>query len=271
MRFLFRSPFVCVLSLALTFLGAASHPVGAQTVAEMERAVTTMTNTYRGSKGLPGLGVDPALVRAAQKHVQKLAAREMISGDVHNVDGTTPFSRASAEGYLWEMVGENVQYNQGFGDPASAALTWWKGSPPHNGNMLKPGYKHFGVGAAKSASGRWFFVQVFGSPEKAPLDGRLPKVDDPDERGESMKKVEVTLVNKTRNEITFFLESSRIVMRPGHSGNYWYKKVGPVNFSYSYKLTGSPGAGSGAGILLNNQRYTFIQEGTVVRLQVSGR
>jgi uncharacterized protein YkwD len=40
----------------------------------------------------------------------------------------------------------------------------WKNSPGHRRNLLLAQVTEIGVGAAKGRSGRWYFVQLFGSP-----------------------------------------------------------------------------------------------------------
>src|SRR5262249_52788169 len=146
----FKSFRMAGLLLAASALLAMVAPAAwAQTPAQLEQSIAQMTNTYRGQNGKEGLKLHPALVRAAEKYAQVLAQLEPSSGDLHSVDGTTTASRAQKEGYVGG-VGENVQWNVGYADPATEAMNWWKNSPGHNANLLSVSYHEFGVGAAKS-------------------------------------------------------------------------------------------------------------------------
>src|SRR5262249_24828071 len=126
--------------------------------------VFTAINQYRAQQGRTQLPADPALSRAAEKYARFLAQRDQAlpQGDAgHQLDGRTPTARAQAEGY-GGGVRENIQWSGGFAHPAAAAMTSWKNSPPHNANMVNPGHTAMGVGAAVSATGKWFFVADFG-------------------------------------------------------------------------------------------------------------
>src|SRR5205823_4645262 len=87
--------------------------------------------------------------------------------DPHVLDGKGYKDRAEATGYDHSGVAENAVRLLKDVDLAARAVEGWKKSPGHRENLLKP-FKELGVGAAKSASGRWYLVQIFGSPKDAP-------------------------------------------------------------------------------------------------------
>jgi uncharacterized protein YkwD len=247
------SPVASRLRFAAVLAGAL--PLGAGMAQAQEAAkVASAINSYRSSKGLKTLSVNAALERAAQKYAQFLAGRDQTSAaDWHTVDGRSPQQRAAAEGYT-SGVWENVQLNWGYSDPAAKAMEWWKNSPGHNANMLNAGHTAMGVGAARSASGKWFFVAMFGQ------QGGTSGGTTGGGTGGAMKKVTVQVRNETRKAVTFTIEGKKYTLQPGSTGTYWHTKVGPVHYGYSYTLPYNGqlgGAGGGAGILRDQSRYAF--------------
>ncbi len=57
-------------------------------------------------------------------------------------------------------AGENVAY--GFSSGRSVVNNGWMHSEGHRANILNPQFRLMGIGARKSASGRWYVAQVFG-------------------------------------------------------------------------------------------------------------
>ena len=56
------------------------------------------------------------------------------------------------------MVGENVGYGN---VTPEQMVAMWMASAGHRANLLRPEYTHLGVGAAATATGRWYGTQVF--------------------------------------------------------------------------------------------------------------
>src|SRR5207253_2501467 len=89
----------------------------------------------------------------------------------HEADGQQPSQRATAHGYGYCMVAENIafQYSSaGFrsGELARRFVEGWKQSPGHRHNMLEPDATETGVAVAQSPkSGRYYAVQMFGRPQ----------------------------------------------------------------------------------------------------------
>src|SRR5258708_15544725 len=69
----------------------------------------------------------------------------------------------SAAGIQWTAWGENIEWQSGGGDPASAAASLEKGfmnSPPHRANILNANYTQVGIG---SELGNGWSDQLTGS------------------------------------------------------------------------------------------------------------
>ncbi len=168
---------------------ACAVPAGAQEVpidlATLKATVLSETNAYRAAKKLPGLQSNGSLDAAAAAYAEYLAQHE---GTGHTADGRTPAKRASAQGYKWCFVAENVW--GGWRKPdtmlseeaARKAMGGWKKSPGHNANLLEKRVHDIGIGAAawKLEGGRDVFriVQLFGEecpgkPRPAPTLGDL--------------------------------------------------------------------------------------------------
>ena len=102
-----------------------------------------------------------ALTRAAQNYAQYMGAANFF--DHYGPDGSTPWSRAEAEGYTgWTYMGENIA--AGYATPA-AVMAGWMNSPGHRANILEPGFRDIGVGYAyvPGSTYGYYWVQDFGS------------------------------------------------------------------------------------------------------------
>jgi uncharacterized protein YkwD len=159
---------------ALVLLACTAQPASAQEVpldaGTVRAAVLTETNAYRASKNLPQLQQNAALEAAAAAYAAYLAEHEATG---HNADGSSPGKRATAQGYKWCFVSENVWSS--FRKPqttlsqelASQAINGWKNSPGHNANLLEKRAHEIGIGAAgwKQDGGKDVFrvVQVFAA------------------------------------------------------------------------------------------------------------
>jgi hypothetical protein len=87
----------------------------------------------------------------------------------HTADGREPSDRARAHGYDYCRIAENISYqysSRGFGtaELATRLVEGWKKSPGHRENMLEEGVTETAVALARSDSGRYYAVQLFGLP-----------------------------------------------------------------------------------------------------------
>lgn len=251
--------------VAFTLLAAAFFAsMGAQS-----GPLSNAINAYRNENGLKTLATHAALETAAQKYAQFLANRDQTTAsDWHNLDGRSPGARASAEGYS-AGVWENVQLNWGHANPAGEAMRWWKNSPGHNANMLNAGHTVMGVGAAKSASGKWFFVAMFGqTPSRTPPPGGSATTPTPRPTPKipsdttTVKKLTVQIENKTPDAMTFNIEGKSYTLAAGHTGTYWYSKAGPVQLGWSRTAPDGMGLSAGGSELQDRARYAFVVNGS---------
>jgi uncharacterized protein YkwD len=135
--------------------------------AEVVRQVIARANDFRRSQGLAPLAPEPRLEAAARGFADLLADSDRFG---HEADGRTPAQRASAAGYGWCMVAENLALEGSSAGFESAELAQdlvegWIQSPGHRRNLLAPDAMQTGVAVAHSArSDRWVAVQMFGRP-----------------------------------------------------------------------------------------------------------
>lgn len=179
-------PKLFLIGIALT--ACAALPAKAQEVpidvATLKAAVLSETNAYRTLKKLPQLQVNARLDAAAAAYALYLAEHEGVG---HTADGRTPAKRASAQGYEWCFVAENMWGGWRRPDTmlseevARKAMDGWKKSPGHNANLLNKRVHDIGIGAAAwKQDGKDVFrvVQMFGDecpgkPRPAPTLGEL--------------------------------------------------------------------------------------------------
>jgi len=138
----------------------------------LEQKIIEATNAFRSQNGLGRLKPKVQLIVVAQNHARNMARQDKFGDSGQNghiLDGHNFEYRIEASGYSFERAAENVGYERVHSDPAVAMMEDWKRSPGHRRNMLTPDITEIGVGAAQGKSGRWYFVQVFGRPQAAPL------------------------------------------------------------------------------------------------------
>lgn len=122
--------------------------------------IASLINDERAKAGLPALGINSLLAKAAQSHAADMACSSRISHT--GSDGSSVYSRVIAAGYKPSSV-EEIIY--GGGGP-QAAMTWWMNDKIHRDAILKARSTEMGVGYAYFASGSYgdYIVVVFASP-----------------------------------------------------------------------------------------------------------
>jgi uncharacterized protein YkwD len=79
-------------------------------------------------------------------------------------DGSLPADRATAAGYRWVRVGENIASGQRSVEEAVAS---WLDSPGHCANIMNPTFTEMGAAYAINPQNRNrtpYWTQVFGTP-----------------------------------------------------------------------------------------------------------
>jgi uncharacterized protein YkwD len=133
-------------------------------------------NDLRTEGKLSPLERNAKLDAAAQKHAENMARQDKVADDLkkpHILDGKGPKERVEDEKYVFTQYAENIAFTgpgpkgKAIGDLAVAnAVNFWKGSPPHQKNMMDSGATEVGVGIGLSKSGKWYVCVVFAAPRK---------------------------------------------------------------------------------------------------------
>lgn len=130
-------------------------------------AIVERSNAFRKREGRVALAVDQTLQETAQEFANYMAENDRYG---HQADGRSPSERATAHGYDFAIVLENIAYaydSRGFEAPALAEkfVQGWIDSPPHRENLLDPDVTAIGVGVAESQTTHYYYaVQMSGRP-----------------------------------------------------------------------------------------------------------
>ena len=135
---------------------------------QTEAAIIALTNSFRRSERLGEVTPSKVLTAAAHAFAAYLAKSGSFA---HEADGRTPAARATAAGYRYCAIAENLALDmdsRGFstGRLAAEAMAGWRNSPPHRKNLLAPDVTEIGVGIAKAADKeKYLSVQLLGRPQ----------------------------------------------------------------------------------------------------------
>lgn len=145
----------------LTAPGATMNNPGEASVMGQARVIVDLVNAARRQQNQRALVLNTGLMAAAQRHSDDQAARDVMSHQ--GSDGGYVADRASAAGYAWATVGENVlaRYTR----HAAAAFDQWWNSPDHRANMLNDDFTEIGIGYAQAASGAYYYTMVLARPQ----------------------------------------------------------------------------------------------------------
>lgn len=130
-----------------------------------------LVNKERSRQGLPAMGLDDLLTRAAQMHSDDQARMNSMSHS--GSDGSQPSDRVTRVGFQWRSMAENVAY--GYAD-SNTCMQAWMNSPGHRANILG-NCEMFGSAVALSGSTP-YYTQVFGTDSKGRRN--VPKCDGSD-------------------------------------------------------------------------------------------
>lgn len=121
-------------------------------------AVISLTNQERAAAGLAPLNANSALHAAAQRESNDMAANTTMSHT--GSDGSTVATRASAAGYSWHAIGENLAVGY---TSASGVMAGWMNSAGHRANILNAVYQDIGVAVATGPDGKKYWTMVVGA------------------------------------------------------------------------------------------------------------
>ena len=148
-------------SLGQTATDNTTVTVSCQTpsnAASFAQQVLTLTNAERANVGLAALTWDNTLAQVAGNHACDMIVRNFFAHD--NPDGQNVGDRATAAGYTWTAIGENLA--AGHQTPA-AAVAGWMNSAGHKANILNASFTALGVGYREGGSLARYWVQVFAT------------------------------------------------------------------------------------------------------------
>ena len=128
-----------------------SGPLGHQSFA-------LLLNDVRAENGVAVVMENSALSAAASAHATDMADNNYLAHT--NLDGMSPGDRATAAGYDWDFMAENIA--RGF-VTESSVMQAWMNSPGHRDNMVDPRPQEFGLGRDGST-----WVLMLGSPDDTP-------------------------------------------------------------------------------------------------------
>jgi uncharacterized protein YkwD len=143
---------------------ASSSPASPSDLEQIER----LTNQLRTARGLVPLRLDASLCRAATSHALDMAQNHYFAHTRRTAGPfgeSTPGSRASAEGYRWGFIAENIACGQQTG--VSAFLAWVR-SRPHYHNLVSPAVRELGIGIARNRqTNQPYWVMMLGSRQES--------------------------------------------------------------------------------------------------------
>ena len=131
---------LAAMGFCLASLSAVS---GAQASVDPDALVNRafdLINAERAQHGCGPLALNPQLNQAAMRQSQAMAQQHFF--DHKDPDGTTPGQRVRDTGYVFQMMGENIEAGT---DTAEEAVKVWMNSPGHRANILTCAYKETGL------------------------------------------------------------------------------------------------------------------------------
>ena len=153
----------------LRFVVAAVVALGLMAPAAMaqEAEVLSLVNQARAAKGCPALVVNPKLQAAAAGHAKAMSKQNFFGHKGKN--GSTPGRRATAQGYNWSKVAENIA--MGWPTPERTVQDWMASSG-HRQNILDCSLRETGIAVVydpndaplpgNSYAMKYYWVQTFG-------------------------------------------------------------------------------------------------------------
>lgn len=113
----------------------------------------------RERNGLAPLSWDSDLCRMARAHSEKMARLEFFAHETP--EGLRLKDRARAARIRFQVIGENIAYNQGVDDPGTFAVQRWMISSGHRANILSREFRFSGIGSFVARDGRVYVTQIF--------------------------------------------------------------------------------------------------------------
>ncbi|PZV12523.1 MAG: hypothetical protein DCF20_17515 [Pseudanabaena sp.] len=128
-----------------------------------ETELLKLTNQERQKAGLAPLKLSSQLTRAAQSHAVDMAKNNYFSHQ--GLNGSSMVDRTKSTGYQYSALGENIAAGKA---TPEGTIRQWMNSPGHRANILNRKYTEIGFGYeyAPNSQYRYYWVQVFGAPQR---------------------------------------------------------------------------------------------------------
>ncbi|KAI8057778.1 CAP domain-containing protein [Syncephalis plumigaleata] len=143
---------VTLTAIAISVLLIVHHTAEAYD----RRIMLCLVNKERVNRGLPPLGPNAALDRAAQRHSDDQAKFKFMEHD--GTDGSNPGTRIEEAGYKWEAYRENIAFGQ---KDEHEVMEEWMNSSGHRKNILYAKVIHLGSAVAYNGDVP-YYTQNFG-------------------------------------------------------------------------------------------------------------
>jgi uncharacterized protein YkwD len=113
--------------------------------------------------GAPPLAWNAMLLDAAVDHSRDMASHDYF--DHTGTDGSRVMQRATARGYAWRAIGENIAGGDG---SVERVMAGWLRSPDHCKNIMNPEYADIAVACVERDGTRWgtYWTMVLGRRRK---------------------------------------------------------------------------------------------------------
>jgi len=179
------------------------------------------TNALRKSEKRPQVTANEKLAATARYFAEYQAGSDRFG---HTADGFDPGYRATAFGYEFGLLSENIAYCFNTDGFSTEALTrkldeGWKGSPGHRANMLDPDVTEAGMAVARGEkSGYYYAVQLFGRP--------------------ASRSARVEIVNRTEATLNYRF-ADQLFSLPPNDGRI-HEQGRPADLIFEFRVDGKP-------------------------------
>ena len=134
--------------------GTTLAPITTDPGPGQDSSFASLLNDVRLDNGAGRVTYNRQLDSAAQSHADDMLDNNYFSHT--GLNGSTPWERASAAGYDYRYIGENIASGYQTGE---SVLTGWVNSPGHQRNNIDPNFEEFGLGFARDGSNtRWVLL-----------------------------------------------------------------------------------------------------------------
>jgi uncharacterized protein YkwD len=144
-----------VTAIRTTPVGTGMATLQPSAATSDDAAFAAIMNNLRIAGGVGNISYDGRLDAAAQSYAEEMLASGRF--DHEGADGSTMETRATAAGYTWTFLAENIA--QGQTTQSEVVADWQASTDGHRENNLDPRAEDFGIGVAGAGSEtRWVLM-----------------------------------------------------------------------------------------------------------------